>query len=52
MAIDKQIKSLAISILEKNNIDYDDWINEEHKKLIFSNATVLQEAIEESKKND
>ncbi|HEK5054499.1 TPA: hypothetical protein SOL97_003290 [Clostridioides difficile] len=52
MAIDKQIKSLAISILEKNNIDYDDWINEEHKKLIFNNATVLQEAIEKSKKND
>lgn len=52
MAIDKGVKSLAISILKEKGIDYEEWLNDEHKKIIFGNTEFLQSAIEGRKKNN
>lgn len=33
MAIDKKLKKKVISMMEVLAIDYEDWLNEQHKKF-------------------
>ncbi|CEK40071.1 hypothetical protein [Paraclostridium sordellii] len=33
MAIDKKLKKKVISMMEVLDIDYEDWLNEQHKKF-------------------
>lgn len=46
MAIDKNLKELAGTILKKQGIDHDTWLTEKYKELILSSSTLLKEGLE------
>lgn len=43
--LDKEIKEIASAIIEANGKGYDEWLNEEHKKVIFNNSKLLKEVL-------
>lgn len=43
--IDKDAKELVISILEVKSIEYEEWLNEQHQKLIVSNFEILKQGL-------
>ncbi|MBQ8997265.1 MAG: hypothetical protein IJ086_01070 [Clostridium sp.] len=43
--LDKDIKEIAVSIIEVNGKTYEEWLNEEHKKVIFENSKLLKESL-------
>jgi len=45
MAINKEKKQLAESILKAKNKNYDDWLNEKHQEIIANNTSLLMEAL-------
>lgn len=47
--VDKERQELAKTILEANGITYEDWLNEQHLKVITSNMKVLKEGLEARK---
>ena len=47
--VDKERQELAKTILEANGVTYEDWLNEQHLKVITSNMKVLKEGLEARK---
>ena len=43
--LDKDIKEIATSIIEVNGQTYEEWLNEEHRKVIFENSKLLKESL-------
>jgi len=43
--LDKDLKELAIGIIEANGKTYEEWLNEQHKNLIFSNVKIIKEGL-------
>lgn len=43
--LDKDAKELAVEILKAENIDYDQWLNEQHRNLIFKNTKLIREGL-------
>ena len=45
MAIDKNIKELAIMIMKANNEDHDNWLNEQYQSKINESTKLLTECL-------
>lgn len=43
--IDKDIKEMAVAVIEANGKSYEEWLNEQHKNLIFSNSVLIKESL-------
>lgn len=43
--LDKEIKDIAIGVIEAGGKTYEEWLNEQHTKVIFSNAKVIREGL-------
>lgn len=50
MKIDSGAKELAKGILEAQGKSYEEWLNEQHGKVITENAKVLIASLNSSKK--
>ena len=48
--VDKERQELAQTILESKEIEYEDWLNEQHLLIITSNIKVLKEGLNSIKK--
>lgn len=47
--LDKETKELAIEILEARGKSYEEWLNEEHQKIITSNLPLLRNGLKNLK---
>ncbi len=43
--LDKEIKEIAVAVIEASGKSYEEWLNEEHKKVIFTNSKLLKESL-------
>lgn len=43
--LDKDIKEIAVSIIEVTGKTYEEWLNEQHTKVIFANSKLLNESL-------
>ncbi|MDU6333757.1 MAG: hypothetical protein E6584_21590 [Enterobacter hormaechei] len=43
--LDKDIKEIAVSIIEVTGKTYEEWLNEQHTKVIFANSKLLKESL-------
>lgn len=43
--LDKDIKEIAIAVIETSGKTYEEWLNEQHKKVVFSNSKLLKESL-------
>ncbi|WP_394883704.1 hypothetical protein [Clostridium tertium] len=48
--LDKDIKEIAVSIIEITGKTYEEWLNEQHIKVIFANSKILKESLTLKKK--
>lgn len=50
--IDPEAKELAIGILKSKNIEYEDWLNSQHSKVITENSKLLIECLKNNRKGE
>ena len=43
--IDKDIKEIAIAVIEASGKSYEEWLNEQHTKDIFTNSKLVKEGL-------
>lgn len=43
--IDKEIKEIAVSVIEASGKTYEEWLNEQHKNVIFTNSKLVKEGL-------
>ena len=43
--LDKDIKEIAIEIIEANGKTYEEWLNYQHSKVIFENSKLIKESL-------
>lgn len=43
--LDKDIKEIAIAIIEANGQTYEEWLNVQHRKVIFDNSRLIKESL-------
>jgi len=43
--LDKDLKEIAVAILEANGKAYEEWLNEEHRNLIFKSSKLIREGL-------
>lgn len=43
--IDKDIKEIAIAVIEASGKSYEEWLNEQHKNVIFTNSKLVKEGL-------
>lgn len=46
--LDQEAKLLAVDLLKKQGKDYNDWINEQHQKVINSNYKLIRKLLDEN----
>ena len=46
--LDQEAKLLAIDLLKKQGKDYNDWLNEQHQKIINSNYKLIRNLLDEN----
>ncbi|MEG1482892.1 MAG: hypothetical protein RSA57_03745 [Cetobacterium sp.] len=39
--VDNDLKELAISILETNEISHEEWLNDQYQKIVIENSKLL-----------
>jgi len=43
--LDKEIKEIAVAVIEANGKTYEEWLNREHEKIIYANAKIIKEGL-------
>lgn len=43
--LDKDTKEIAVAIIEANGKTYEEWLNEQHRNLIFENSKLIKESL-------
>ncbi len=43
--LDKDIKEIAVAVIEASGKTYEEWLNEQHKNVIFTNSKLLKESL-------
>ena len=43
--LDKDIKEIAVAVIEASGKGYEEWLNEQHKNVIFTNSKLLKESL-------
>lgn len=43
--IDKEVKEIAVEILEASGKSYEEWLNEQHRNVIFDNSKIIKEGL-------
>ena len=43
--LDKDMKDIASAIIEANGKTYEEWLNEQHRNLIFDNSKLIKESL-------
>ena len=43
--LDKEIKEIAVAVIEASGKSYEEWLNEQHKNVIFTNSKLLKESL-------
>lgn len=46
--LDQEAKLLAVDLLKKQGKDYNDWLNEQHQKVINSNYKLIRKLLDEN----
>lgn len=50
--IDSEAKELAIGILASKGVEYEDWLNNQHSKVITENSKLLIECLNNNRKGE
>lgn len=45
MAIDKNLKELAVAIMKSNGTDHDTWLTEQYQVMVSENSKLLAESL-------
>jgi hypothetical protein len=48
--LDKDIKEIAVAVIEASGKTYEEWLNEQHKNVIFTNSKLLKDSLNLKKK--
>ena len=43
--LDKDIKEIAVAVIEASGKTYEEWLNEQHKNVIFTNSKLLKDSL-------
>lgn len=43
--IDKEIKEIVVAVIEASGKTYEEWLNEQHRNVIFTNSKLLKECL-------
>ena len=43
--LDKDIKEIAVAVIEASGKTYEEWLNEQHRNVIFTNSKLLKESL-------
>ena len=43
--LDKDIKEIAVAVIEASGKTYEEWLNEQHRNFIFTNSNLLKESL-------
>ena len=43
--LDKEIKEIAVAVIEASGKTYEEWLNEQHRNVIFTNSKLLKESL-------
>ena len=43
--LDKDIKEIAVAVIEASGKTYEEWLNEQHRNVIFTNPKLLKESL-------
>lgn len=46
--LDQEAKLLAVDLLKKQGKDYNDWLNEQHQKVVNSNYKLIRKLLDEN----
>ena len=43
--LDKDMKEIAVAVIEASGKTYEEWLNREHEKIIYANAKIIKEGL-------
>ena len=43
--LDKDIKEISVAVIEASGKTYEEWLNEQHKNVIFTNSKLLKDSL-------